>query len=128
MAKRTSRRKKKKLTSDAVVAHIHATYNNTIVTVSDKNGNTICWASGGTSGYQGSRKGTPYAAQLASNQAAKTIMDYGARTAEIYVRGTGAGKEAAIRALQASGLEITSVRDITPVPHNGCRPKKKRRM
>ena len=109
-------------------AHIHSTFNNTIVTMTDLEGNTIAWASGGTVGYKGSRKSTPYAARLAAENAARTSMDHGMREVEIYVRGPGPGREQAIRALQGSGLRVRLIADVTPVPHNGCRPPKKRRV
>ncbi len=109
-------------------AHIHATFNNTIVTMTDMEGNTLAWASGGTVGYGGSRKSTPYAARLAAENAAKSAMDHGMREVEVLVRGPGPGREAAIRALQASGLRVRAIADVTPVPHNGCRPPKKRRV
>ncbi len=109
-------------------AHIHATFNNTIVTMTDMRGNAIAWASGGTVGYKGSRKSTPYAARLAAESAAKTSMDFGMREVDVFVKGPGAGREAAIRALQGSGLTVRAISDVTPVPHNGCRPPKRRRM
>ena len=109
-------------------AHIHATFNNTIVTVTDMEGNTISWASGGTVGYKGSRKSTPYAARLAAENAARNAMDHGMREVEVLVKGPGPGREQAIRALQASGLRVRAIADVTPVPHNGCRPPKKRRV
>ena len=109
-------------------AHIHATFNNTIVTVTDLDGNTIAWASGGTVGYKGSRKSTPYAARLAAENAARTSMDQGMREIEVYVKGPGPGREQASRALQGSGLRVRMIADVTPVPHNGCRPPKKRRV
>lgn len=109
-------------------AHIHATFNNTIVTMTDMEGNTIAWASGGTVGYKGSRKSTPYAARLAAESAARASMDHGMREVEVLVKGPGPGREAAIRALQASGLRVRAIADVTPVPHNGCRPPKKRRV
>jgi small subunit ribosomal protein S11 len=110
------------------MAHIHATFNNTIITITDMDGNTIAWASGGTVGYKGSRKSTPYAARLAAESAARNSMDHGMREVEVLVKGPGPGREAAIRALQASGLRIRAIADVTPVPHNGCRPPKKRRV
>jgi len=110
------------------IAHIQATFNNTIVTITDPQGNTICWASGGTVGFTGTRKGTPYAAQQAAEAAAKMAMEHGMREVEVRVKGPGAGREAAIRALTAAGLKITAIRDVTPIPHNGCRPPKKRRV
>ena len=110
------------------VAHIHASFNNTIVTFSDPAGGTLCWSSGGRIGYKGSRKGTPYAAQLASKNAAEQAQDNGVRSVDILVKGPGPGRESAIRAVAASGLEIKSIRDVTPIPHNGCRPPKRRRV
>jgi small subunit ribosomal protein S11 len=109
-------------------AHIHATFNNTIVTMTDLQGNVITWASTGTAGFKGSRKSTPYAARMAAEQAAKQAMDQGLREIEIFVKGPGPGREAAIRALQGVGLKVRSITDVTPVPHNGCRPPKKRRV
>ena len=109
-------------------AHIHSTFNNTIVTMTDRDGNTIAWASGGTVGYKGSRKSTPYAARLAAESAARASMDHGMREVEVYVKGPGPGREQAIRALQGSGLRVRMIADVTPVPHNGCRPPKKRRV
>lgn len=109
-------------------AHIHATFNNTIVTITDTKGNTISWASAGSSGFKGSRKSTPYAARLASQNAAKIAQDHGMQELHVIVKGPGPGREAAIRALQASGIRVKAIQDITPVPHNGCRPPKKRRV
>jgi len=109
-------------------AHVHATFNNTIITVTDLEGNAVTWASGGTVGYKGSRKSTPYAARLAAENAARASMDHGMREIEVYVKGPGPGREAAIRALQGSGLRVRLIADVTPVPHNGCRPPKKRRV
>jgi small subunit ribosomal protein S11 len=109
-------------------AHIQATFNNTIITVTDTQGNTITWASGGTAGFKGSRKSTPYAAQLAAQQAARSAQDNGMRELDIFVKGPGPGREAAIRALQAAGMIVRSITDVTPIPHNGCRPPKKRRV
>lgn len=109
-------------------AYIQSTFNNTIVTLADLAGNVIAWASSGTAGFKGSRKGTPYAAQLAAQEAARRAADHGLRSVEVYVKGPGSGREAAIRALQASGLLVTSIRDVTPIPHNGCRPPKRRRV
>lgn len=109
-------------------AHINATFNNTIITITDPGGNTITWASAGTSGFKGSRKSTPYAAQLAGERAARQAMDNGMREVAVFVKGPGPGREAAIRALQQAGLKVTSIRDVTPIPHNGCRPRKKRRV
>lgn len=110
------------------IAHIQATFNNTIVTITDENGNAIAWASAGTQGFKGSRKGTPFAAQLAAQAAAKKAMEYGMKTVDVYVKGPGAGREAALRALQAAGVRVHVIRDLTPIPHNGCRPPKKRRV
>jgi small subunit ribosomal protein S11 len=109
-------------------AYIQSTFNNTIVTLTDPEGKVIAWGSSGTAGFKGSRKGTPYAAQLAARDAARRAMEHGLRQIEVYVKGPGSGREAAIRALQSSGLYVTSIRDVTPVPHNGCRPPKKRRV
>lgn len=109
-------------------AYIQSTFNNTIVTLTDSEGNVIAWGSAGTSGFKGSRKGTPYAAQMAAHDAARKAMEHGLRQIEIYIRGPGSGREAAIRALQSSGLYITGIRDVTPIPHNGCRPPKRRRV
>ena len=110
------------------VAHIQATFNNTIVTITDQGGNVIAWASAGNLGFKGSRKSTPYAAQIASSSAAKKAIDFGMKQVDIFVKGPGAGRESAIRALQAAGLEINLIKDVTPVPHNGCRPPKRRRV
>ena len=131
MAKRQSssggpRRVRKNVPSGQ--AFIYATFNNTIVTLTDLNGNTVCWYSGGTSGFKGSRKSTPYAAQIAGSSAAKTAGDQGMREIEVFVKGPGPGREAAIRALQAGGLRVKSITDVTPIPHNGCRPRKRRRV
>lgn len=110
------------------VAHVQATFNNTIVTITDPQGNVVTWASAGSVGFKGSRKSTPFAAQTASENAAQKAMSHGMREVRVYVKGPGAGREAAIRALQAAGLEITTIKDATPVPHNGCRPPKRRRV
>ena len=109
-------------------AHIRSTFNNTIVTITDSNGNTIAWASAGGLGFKGSRKSTPFAAQMAAEQAAKVAIDQGMRSADVFVKGPGAGREAAIRALQVAGIEVSSIKDVTPIPHNGCRPPKRRRV
>ena len=109
------------------VAHIHSTFNNTIVSITDEAGNVISWSSAGALGYKGSRKSTPYAAQMVSEATGKTAMDHGMKTVEVNVKGPGPGREAAIRALQVAGLEITAINDVTPIPHNGCRPPKKPR-
>lgn len=110
------------------VAHIQATFNNTIVTITDQNGNVLTWSSAGSLGFKGSRKGTPYAAQMAAEAAVKRAMDYGLRQVDVFVKGPGAGRESAIRAIQASGLDINLIKDVTPIPHNGCRPPKRRRV
>lgn len=129
MAKKVIRGKKKeKKNIESGAAHIRSTFNNTIVTISDVSGNAISWASAGGLGFRGSRKSTPFAAQMAAEQAAKAAMEHGLRTVEVFVKGPGAGREAAIRALQAAGLEVNSIKDVTPIPHNGCRPPKRRRV
>jgi small subunit ribosomal protein S11 len=110
------------------VAHIHASFNNTIVTITDTSGNVITWASSGSKGFKGSRKSTPFASQLAAESAAKKAMENGMRQVEVYVKGPGTGRESAIRAIQAAGLEIVAIKDVTPIPHNGCRPPKRRRV
>jgi small subunit ribosomal protein S11 len=110
------------------VAHIQSTFNNTIVTITDTNGNALSWASAGGIGFKGSRKGTPFAAQIAAEKAAKEAMEHGMRTVDVMVKGPGAGREAAIRSLQATGLEVNTIKDVTPIPHNGCRPPKRRRV
>lgn len=113
---------------EAGVAHIRSTFNNTIVTISDLNGSVLSWASAGGMGFRGSRKSTPFAAQMAAEQASKVAMEHGLKRIEVFVKGPGAGREAAIRALQAAGLEVESIKDVTPIPHNGCRPPKRRRV
>lgn len=123
----TKRKKVKKVVPKGQV-HIFATFNNTIITITDTNGNAVTWASGGTVGFKGSRKNTPYAARIASGNAAKIAMDNGMQEVSVIVKGPGPGREAAIRGVQGAGLTVTSIRDITPVPHNGCRPPKKRRV
>lgn len=130
MAKRSQKggKKKAKMNIPSGIAHIQATFNNTIVTITDDHGNTIAWASGGTQGFKGSRKGTPFAAQLAAEAAAKKAMDSGMKTVDVYVKGPGSGREAALRALQAAGFKVHMIRDVTPIPHNGCRPPKRRRV
>jgi len=124
----TSRKKRVKKTIETGVAHIHSTFNNTIVSISDLQGNTIGWSSAGALGFKGSRKSTPFAAQMAAEVAAKAAVETNMKNLEVSVKGPGAGREAAIRSLQAAGLEITAIRDLTPVPHNGCRPPKRRRV
>ncbi len=121
------RRRERKSVSNGK-AYIQSTFNNTIVTLADPQGNVLSWGSAGSSGFKGSRKGTPYAAQLAAHEAARKAMEMGLRQIEVFVKGPGSGREAAIRSLQSSGLYITSIRDVTPVPHNGCRPPKRRRV
>jgi len=125
--KKTRRRKERKNVEHGA-AHIKSTFNNSIVTLTDKNGNALSWASAGGLGFRGSRKSTPYAAQMAAETAAKAAMEHGLRSIEVYVKGPGAGREAAIRSLQAAGLEVTLIKDVTPIPHNGCRPPKRRRV
>ena len=123
---RTKRRERKNIEKGA--AHIRSSFNNTIVTITDTNGNALSWASAGEMGFRGSRKSTPYAAQTAAETAAKAAMEHGLKTVEVYVKGPGSGREAAIRALQATGLEVTMIKEVTPIPHNGCRPPKRRRV
>lgn len=123
---RTKRRVRKNIEKGA--AHIRSTFNNTIVTITDTAGNALSWASAGGLGFRGSKKSTPFAAQTAAETVAKAAMEHGLKTVDVYVKGPGAGREAAIRALQAAGLEVTSIRDVTPIPHNGCRPPKRRRV
>ena len=121
-------KKKEKKNIAKGIAHIQATFNNTIVTISDTTGNTIAWASAGSVGFKGSRKSTPFAAQLTAETAGKKAIDQGVKTVDVYVRGPGAGRESAIRSLQVVGLEISVIKDVTPIPHNGCRPAKRRRV
>jgi len=123
---RVRRRERKNITSG--VAHVNATFNNTMITVTDAQGNAIAWSSAGSQGFKGSRKSTPYAAQIAGEDAGKKAMEHGMKTLEVEVKGPGAGRESALRALQAVGFSITSIRDVTPIPHNGCRPRKRRRV
>ena len=120
------RRERKNVVNGA--AHISSSFNNTMVTITDINGNALSWASSGGMGFRGSRKSTPFAAQVAAETAAKAAMEHGLKTVEVYVKGPGAGREAAIRALQAAGLEVNMIKDVTPIPHNGCRPPKRRRV
>ena len=127
MAKPRGKRKERK-NVPAGIAHIQSTFNNTVVTISDLQGNVLAWASAGTSGFKGSRKGTPFAAGLAAENAARKAMEQGVRQVEVYVKGPGAGREAAIRSLQAAGLEVNLIKDVTPIPHDGCRPPKRRRV
>ena len=127
MAYNRRKRKVKKNIPEAQ-AHIHSTYNNTVVSITDTEGNVISWASAGTIGYKGSRKSTPFAAGEAAETAAKAAMEHGLKSVEVFVKGPGSGREAAIRSLQTAGLEITAIKDVTPIPHNGCRPPKRRRV
>jgi small subunit ribosomal protein S11 len=124
----TTRRRREKRVVPHGQAHVKASFNNTIVSLSDPQGNIICWASAGASGWKGSRKSTPYAAQVTAENAAKKAIDAGMRSVEVFVKGPGAGREAAIRALEAAGLQVTAITDVTPIPHNGCRPPKRRRV
>jgi len=123
---RVRRRERKNITSG--VAHVNATFNNTMITITDAQGNAIAWSSAGSQGFKGSRKSTPYAAQMAGEDAGKKAMEHGMKTLEVEVKGPGAGRESALRALQTVGFTITSIRDVTPIPHNGCRPRKRRRV
>ena len=125
-ATRVRRRERKNIT--AGVAHVNASFNNTMITITDAQGNTISWSSAGSQGFKGSRKSTPYAAQIAGEDAGRKAMEHGVKTLEIQVKGPGSGRESALRALQAVGFSITSIRDVTPIPHNGCRPRKRRRV
>ena len=124
----TVRRRRDRKNIERGAAHIQSTFNNTIVTITDINGNAISWASAGGLGFRGSKKSTPFAAQTASETAAKAAMEHGLKSVEVYVKGPGSGREAAIRALQAAGLDVTMIKDVTPIPHNGCRPPKRRRV
>jgi small subunit ribosomal protein S11 len=129
MAKATTRARKKvkKIVTDGV-AHVHASFNNTIVTITDRQGNALCWATAGGSGFRGSRKSTPFAAQVAADRAGQAAKDYGVKNLDVNVKGPGPGRESAVRALNNAGFKITSITDVTPIPHNGCRPPKKRRV
>ena len=128
VAKKVTGKRRVKKNIERGAAHIRSTFNNKLVTISDVNGNAISWASAGGMGFKGSRKSTPFAAQMAAETAAKAAMEHGLKTVEVFVKGPGAGREAAIRALQTAGLEITLIKDVTPIPHNGCRPPKRRRV
>jgi small subunit ribosomal protein S11 len=130
MAKPKRKAKKKKIRKDIGfgVAYVQSTFNNTIITITDQQGNTLCWKSSGTAGFKGARKGTPFAAQLAAKEVATNAREFGVRYVDVKVKGPGAGRESAIRALKAGGLEIKSIRDVTPIPHNGCRVRKRRRV
>ena len=123
-----SRKRRERKNIDKGAAHIQSTFNNTIVTITDVQGNAVSWASSGEMGFRGSRKSTPFAAQTAAETAAKAAMEHGLKQVEVYVKGPGAGREAAIRSLQATGLEVNMIKDVTPIPHNGCRPPKRRRV
>ncbi|MDY0885844.1 30S ribosomal protein S11 [Dongia soli] len=125
-AQRVRRRERKNITSG--IAHVNASFNNTMITITDDQGNTVAWSSSGAQGFKGSRKSTPYAAQVAADNAAKKAAEHGVKMLEVEVKGPGAGRESALRALQAAGFTITSIRDVTPIPHNGCRPPKRRRV
>ena len=126
-AKKVFKKKMKKNVPNAI-AHVSATFNNTIINITDLNGNTLAWSSSGTKGFKGSRKSTPYAAQMAAGDVGKKVKDYGVKYLEVFIKGPGAGRESALRSLQAVGFTITSIRDVTPIPHNGCRPSKRRRV
>lgn len=122
-----TRKKIKKVVTDGV-AHIHASFNNTIITITDRQGNALCWATSGGSGFRGSRKSTPFAAQVAADRAGQVAKEYGVKNLDVHVKGPGPGRESAVRALNNAGFKITSISDVTPIPHNGCRPPKKRRV
>ena len=126
-AKKTTKKKVKKNIATGI-AHIQATFNNTIITITDTGGNTLAWATSGQQGFRGSRKSTPFAAQVAAEECARKAMEHGVRTIGVFVKGPGGGRESALRALQAAGLRVTMIRDVTPIPHNGCRPPKRRRV
>lgn len=128
MAKRPRTRRREKKNIPSGVVHIQSTFNNTIVTITDPGGNVVSWSSPGVQGFKGSRKSTPFAAQLAAEDAARKAMEHGMRNVEVYVKGPGAGRESALRSLQAAGFTIMSIKDVTPIPHNGCRPPKRRRV
>lgn len=128
MAKKTRFRKKEKKSISNGVVHIQSTFNNTIVTITDPAGNVVAWSSAGVQGFKGSRKSTPFAAQLAAQDAAKKAMDHGMKNVEVYVKGPGPGRESALRSLQATGFNVVLIKDVTPIPHNGCRPPKRRRV
>ena len=127
-AKKVSRKRRVKKNIETGIVHIHSTFNNTIVMITDSHGTALAWSSAGALGFRGSRKSTPFAAQMAAEAATKVAMEHGLRTVDVTVKGPGSGREAAIRSLQAAGLEVTAIRDVTPVPHNGCRPPKRRRV
>ena len=127
-AKKVIKKRRERKNIESGAAHIRSSFNNTIITITDTNGNAVSWASAGEMGFKGSRKSTPYAAQVAAETAAKLAMEHGMKTVEVFVKGPGSGREAAIRALQTTGLNITLIKDVTPIPHNGCRPPKRRRV
>ena len=128
MAKKVRTKKKEKKNISTGIVHIQSTFNNTIVTITDPAGNVVAWSSAGVQGFKGSRKSTPFAAQLAAEDAAKKAMEHGMRSVEVYVKGPGPGRESALRALQATGFNVVMIKDVTPIPHNGCRPPKRRRV
>ena len=128
MATKTRTKKKEKKNIPSGIVHIQSTFNNTIVTITDPGGNVVAWSSAGVQGFKGSRKSTPFAAQLAAEDAVKKAMEHGVKNVEVYVKGPGAGRESALRSLQATGLNISVIKDVTPIPHNGCRPPKRRRV
>ena len=128
VAKKAVKKRREGKNIESGAAHIRSSFNNTIITITDTNGNAVSWASAGEMGFKGSRKSTPYAAQVAAETAAKLAMEHGMKTVEVFVKGPGSGREAAIRALQTTGLNITLIKDVTPIPHNGCRPPKRRRV
>jgi len=127
-AQETKLRRRERKNISSGVAHVNASFNNTMITISDAQGNAISWSSAGSQGFKGSRKSTPFAAQMAAESAAKKAMEHGMRTIEVLVKGPGSGRESALRALQAAGFTVTNIRDVTPIPHNGCRPRKRRRV
>ena len=126
--KKVSRRRRERRLVERGVVHIHSSFNNTIVTITDSQGNALSWASAGGMGFRGNKKSTPFAAQMAAETAARAATEYGLRTVDVYVKGPGSGREAAIRSLQTAGLDVTMIKDVTPIPHNGCRPPKRRRV
>ena len=128
VAKKAVKKRRERKNIESGAAHIRSSFNNTIITITDTNGNAVSWASAGEMGFKGSRKSTPYAAQSASETAAKAAMEHGLKTVEVFVKGPGSGRESAIRALETVGLQITMIKDVTPIPHNGCRPPKRRRV
>jgi len=127
-SKRVGRKKKERKNIQDAIAHIQSTFNNTIITITDVSGNTLAWSSSGCQGFKGSRKSTPFAAQLAAENVARKVLEYGVKNLEVYVKGPGSGREAALRSLQVMGFNIKLIRDVTPIPHNGCRPPKRRRV